>query len=116
MTDAVVARGRIPKIGRTELYRHFAANGELLYVGISLCAVGRLRQHRATAEWFDQIARIDVEVFPSREEALSAEYHAVTTEGPKYNTKFAIIRPPISFENVSDCPEEMEAASASKIK
>lgn len=34
--------------GETELYRHFAADGCLLYVGISLSAVARLTQHRQT--------------------------------------------------------------------
>jgi hypothetical protein len=91
MTDAVVARGRIPKAGPTELYRHYDASGALLYVGISLSAIERLRQHRATAEWFDQIARIDVEVFPSRKEAVAAERHAVRTEKPKYNIAAAAI-------------------------
>src|SRR5438067_656371 len=38
----------------TQLYRHFDADGTLLYVGISLSALQRLRGHRA-AEWIDRI-------------------------------------------------------------
>ena len=83
MTDAVVACDKSPKAGPTELYRHFDPNGALLYVGISLSAIERLRQHRATSDWFDQIARVDIEMFPSRKEAVAAERHAVKTEGPK---------------------------------
>ena len=39
------------------LYRHFAADGSLLYVGISLSALNRLGQHKQNAEWFDKISR-----------------------------------------------------------
>ena len=48
------------------LYRHFTADGTLLYVGISLSALNRLGQHRQNAEWFDKIARVEIEHFPTR--------------------------------------------------
>jgi hypothetical protein len=50
----------------TALYRHYNKDGTLLYVGISLSAVGRLGQHKRNAEWFWSIRRIEVEYFPSR--------------------------------------------------
>ena len=70
---------------RTALYRHFDANGELLYVGISLNAVSRLAQHRQTSPWFDEIARIEIEWHPTREDACDAEITAIHTEHPRYN-------------------------------
>lgn len=70
---------------RTALYRHYDAAGALLYVGISLCAIGRLSQHRRGAEWFDQIARVDIEWFPSRDEAETAERAAIGLESPRHN-------------------------------
>lgn len=70
---------------RTALYRHFAADGTLLYVGISLCAVGRLAQHRAEKPWYDQISRVDVEWLPTREQAIAAEKYAIQVERPLHN-------------------------------
>lgn len=69
----------------TALYRHFDAAGSLLYVGISLCVVTRLRQHRRDAHWFTEIARIDVEWHPSREAACDAEFAAIRSEKPRHN-------------------------------
>lgn len=71
------------------LYRHFDADGVLLYVGISLSAVQRLSQHSASP-WSDRIARVDVERFPSREAAERAEREAIQTERPKHNATHAI--------------------------
>lgn len=70
---------------RTELYRHYDSNGDLLYVGISLSAVARLAQHRCEAHWFEYIARVDIEPFPTREAALEAEARAIAEESPKHN-------------------------------
>lgn len=73
------------KLGRTALYRHFDGAGELLYVGISLNAVSRLAQHRLEANWFDEIARIDIEWHPTREAAEAAERAAIKAEYPRHN-------------------------------
>lgn len=69
---------------QTALYRHFDANGQLLYVGISLSAVGRLAQHR-DKEWFTAIATMTTEWFRSRDEAIFAEQAAIRDELPAYN-------------------------------
>ena len=69
-----------------QLYRHFSATGELLYVGISLGAILRLRQHRAmSSPWILDVARIEIQTYPSRAEAAAAEREAIKTEKPKYN-------------------------------
>lgn len=70
---------------KTALYRHFDAAGRLLYVGISLNAIGRLAQHRNSAQWFAEIARVDVEWLPTREAAIRVERQAIAKENPKCN-------------------------------
>ena len=67
-----------------QLYRHFDADGHLLYVGISLQAVARLSQHRASP-WFKEIARVDIERCQTREHAGFMEAIAVANEKPAYN-------------------------------
>lgn len=70
---------------RTALYRHRDKNGTLLYVGISLSVAARLAQHASTSHWFAEVAQVDVEYFPTREAALSAERRAIHSEHPRCN-------------------------------
>lgn len=69
--------------GRTALYRHYAADGALLYIGISHDPEVRWEQHY----WWKQgdSARQTVEWFELRHEALAAEAAAIAAEKPKYN-------------------------------
>jgi hypothetical protein len=71
---------------RTALYRHWNAEGELLYVGISLSAVERLSAHAREAGWAGLIAHVTVEWFDTRLEAMAAEKRAILDERPKHNT------------------------------
>lgn len=73
------------------LYRHFNKNGELLYVGISLNSINRLSQHKKNAHWFNDIARIELEQFPTRESALEAEKQAIINEKPLHNVHGSIL-------------------------
>ena len=76
----------IPAGEETDLYRHFDAEGTLLYVGISLSAVSRLSQHvKATYDWTKDIKTVTIEKFDSRPSALRAERNAIKTEKPLYN-------------------------------
>jgi predicted GIY-YIG superfamily endonuclease len=70
------------------LYRHFCQNGTLLYVGQTMNVMNRTRSHEQASSWFKQVARIDVEPFPTRAEATIAERTAIMTENPKYNLAF----------------------------
>lgn len=79
-----------------QLYRHFDAAGELLYVGISLSAISRLGQHAAVSPWFKDITNVTIETLPSREEALAAERVAIKTERPKFNINYN--KPPKLFD------------------
>lgn len=69
----------------THLYRHFGGNGELLYVGISLSAVNRLRDHMKCSGWAEEISRVEIQTFKTRAEALKAERDAIKAECPKHN-------------------------------
>ena len=73
------------KNNKTALYRHFSADGELLYVGISLSVLQRIGQHSKHSSWFNRIARISIENFDSREEAKLAEQRVIESEKPFFN-------------------------------
>ncbi|WP_460057134.1 GIY-YIG nuclease family protein [Pseudomonas sp. S2_D06] len=68
-----------------ELYRHFDASKRLLYVGISLCTISRLSQHRRSSRWANDIVYIEVERFPTKELAVEAEKQAIILENPIWN-------------------------------
>lgn len=79
----------------TELYRFFAADGppnygRLLYVGISIEAVRRMKQHRKNSEWMIGATRMTIERFLSREAAAQAEVNAIRTEYPAFNVTHAV--------------------------
>jgi len=94
----------------TQLYRHFDSRGKLLYVGVSLAALLRLRQHKNNAQWFADIARVEIQHLDDREAALQAEKDAIKREQPAFNvmhnkvTKSApalkrqVVREPVAAE------------------
>lgn len=70
----------------TSLYRHYDEAGELLYVGISIDAIARFKQHAdSRKDWVNSIASVKIQKFETRAEALAAEKLAILTENPKYN-------------------------------
>lgn len=69
----------------TALYRHFSSEGALLYVGISLSWPARTKAHVKGSRWFDNVARVEIERFPSRQAALDAEREAIKSEHPQFN-------------------------------
>jgi predicted GIY-YIG superfamily endonuclease len=91
------AKGRRLIDGRaTALYRHFAVDGRLLYVGVSLGALKRTEQHRSGSAWFADVAAITLQWFPDREAALAAEALAIKAERPEWNIVGSIDRRPTS--------------------
>jgi hypothetical protein len=66
------------------VYRHYNSCGELLYVGISLCAIARLKQH-SKSKWFDEITKVEIEYCCSREYAQFVESMAIQLESPRHN-------------------------------
>jgi hypothetical protein len=67
------------------LYRHFDSSGNLLYVGCSLNWFQRTIMHSQQTSWFGEIVRIELEHFETREQALRAEWLAISSENPLYN-------------------------------
>ena len=72
-------------MSKTSLYRHYNANGNLLYVGIANSHLVRLGTHMESADWRDMISTVKVEHYNTREEALAAEKLAIETEEPLFN-------------------------------
>lgn len=70
---------------KTALYRHYDAEGRLLYVGISLSASNRLEQHMAGSEWAASIETVKIKCYSTRQEALAAEKQAIKDERPIWN-------------------------------
>ncbi|MBP0635528.1 GIY-YIG nuclease family protein [Cupriavidus sp. AcVe19-6a] len=73
--------------GPCNLYRHFNAQDQLLYVGISNSAIARLKGHQrnGASHWVDEIAYMTVETFLTRDVALAMERTAIKRERPLYN-------------------------------
>jgi hypothetical protein len=69
----------------THLYRYFASDGRLLYVGISVSAFLRHMQHRAQSHWFPDSGNMTWQTFETRREAIAAEAAAIRTERPIHN-------------------------------
>ena len=67
------------------LYRHFDADGKLLYVGITLNPESRQLTHRTTTPWRHLIATITQEMHPSLAIAEAYERHDIRTKVPLYN-------------------------------
>lgn len=68
------------------LYRHFDEAGKLLYVGISVHAVSRLANHKQVSPWIWSVARVEIQTFPTRQEAEAAEREAIRDERPLFNS------------------------------
>jgi predicted GIY-YIG superfamily endonuclease len=87
-------------MSKTALYRHFDADGALLYVGISLDALRRIQQHGSQSAWFPYVQRVEIAWFDSRNEALKAERMAVESENPRHNI---LLRPRQSRTSPDAC-------------
>jgi hypothetical protein len=96
-------------VEKTSLYRHFDADGRLLYVGVALSALYRLSQHRIESHWFNTIAWVEIEHHRSRAHALYAEAIAIREEKPMHNKMR-----PIPYD--PDAPSDTLAASPEPAK
>ena len=67
------------------LYRHFDAEGKLLYVGVSISALNRLASHQQNSHWFWDISKVEVSKFETRQASLDAETAAIKNEKPLHN-------------------------------
>lgn len=70
------------------VYRYFDVVGQLLYVGISAAPGMRLQQHAGEHwRWFDEVATITLERYPTRLAAESAERDIIYKENPLHNKR-----------------------------
>lgn len=67
------------------VYRHFSADGVLLYVGASLNVLQRQVTHSSMSSWFDEVVKITIEKHPTKDAALAAERAAIAVEAPRHN-------------------------------
>jgi len=72
-------------MSRFQLYRHYDANCELLYVGQSNNAFERYAEHQQKNEWTALSVTMRVEQFESREDVVIAERKAIISERPRFN-------------------------------
>lgn len=70
---------------RTALYRLFAADDTLLYVGVAKRFGTRWEQHAKLQPWWPHVDHQTVYWLPGREDALLAEKAAIAAERPVYN-------------------------------
>ena len=76
----------------TAVYRCFASDGRLLYVGCSHSPLTRAWSHANRKAWGIEIATISVEWHESLCAARGAETEAIKSESPEWNVKFSQTR------------------------
>ncbi len=69
----------------TILYRFFAADGFLLYIGITDQGPQRWARHATDKPWWWEVAAITLTHFVTRDEAVQAERQAIAIEHPAHN-------------------------------
>lgn len=72
---------------RTALYRLFDNSGALLYIGVSVSPEQRWMHHAEHKTWWPEVAQINFEWHPTRNEALRREADAIRHERPRYNVQ-----------------------------
>lgn len=97
---------------KTALYRHFNADGALLYVGISSNPLKRLDAHVKGSSWVQEIETVSLLWFDSREEASDAEREAISSEGPLHNIQCARGGDTPVAELISCWPTRLDLAQA----
>lgn len=69
------------------LYRFFAPDGMLLYVGLTMDPTTRWKNHAKDKPWWCHVANITVEHFGDRVTVLAAERAAIIAEKPVWNVQ-----------------------------
>ena len=70
------------------LYRHYDANNNLLYIGITKDIAVRTNEHKRTSRWIKLSSRIELENHKGTYAAAHAEERAIKKERPIYNITF----------------------------
>lgn len=69
----------------TLLYKMFNSDGEIIYIGITCCYEVRMREHRNSKFWWDEVDSITTRKYSNRIKALEAEKRAIKKYNPVYN-------------------------------
>jgi len=81
---------------KTYLYKATAADGELLYVGITSQTNVRMNAHVNNSQWHALMAGVEYFEFPDRDAATAAESEAIRSLRPRFNvTGNPDCRPPM---------------------
>jgi excinuclease UvrABC nuclease subunit len=67
------------------MYRIFDSRGFLLYIGSTDNLERRIAQHKRETPWIRKASKYTWEEYETKEGAVSAEYRAISVEGPRYN-------------------------------
>lgn len=67
------------------LYRFYDVYERLLYIGITSDPRSRFGQHRASKDWWGNVAVRELTYWPSREALEEAEREAIRAENPRHN-------------------------------
>lgn len=96
---------------RTAVYRLFADDDALLYVGVTNNVVRRRGQHRKDKPWWPQVTRQTVEWHPDRATAEAAETTAIQAERPVHNIR-AALPPGVDIATATLINQELADAQA----
>lgn len=88
-----------PKEKNPAIYRHFDAQGRLLYVGATACPLVRTGEHKQLSPWFPQVRTVTIDYTGSIEEARALEGRAIETERPVWNQTH-------NRKKVAGCPKQ----------
>ena len=88
---AAIAHGSIqlPYWDETYVYRVYCRCGRLLYAGMTADLPGRFVGHQRESSWFWKAARVEWDLYPSREAAARAERRTIREQAPLYNSHHA---------------------------
>ncbi|MEU1043897.1 GIY-YIG nuclease family protein [Streptomyces sp. NPDC005897] len=77
----------------TAVYRLYARDGRLLYVGMTNNPDARFRFHALTKQWWHLVNKQDIEWHPNRSTARRNEARAIKDERPAHNAMHAAADP-----------------------
>ena len=79
------------------VYRAFAADGALLYVGSTVRLGCRMRNHHRTARWWFAAKRFTFVEYATEAEARAAEVEAIGQEFPRWNVHHRSTSHPVGW-------------------
>jgi predicted GIY-YIG superfamily endonuclease len=93
--------------GRNVVYRCYADDGRLVYVGKSCDVAARLATHRRESWWWPLVGRTRLTVHASPRAAHDAEQQAIREEAPAFNVRRAGASDVLTREHWTDADREL---------